>query len=146
MSKDPSVFDSTQPQHQEQPETKKNRFGRLNASGQKLDYTLTQDDAPKNLIEKLKPSEIKGDNSNYWNEKSMSNSDFINIYQAVYYIYLFSKTAVLVFFPVFLLISLLPVFGGHSLMDTVYGIAELVAWSVCYVLLPGGGGDYISFI
>ncbi|UAB69789.1 hypothetical protein INR79_14905 [Vibrio sp. SCSIO 43132] len=140
MARESSIFDSTQPQKQCCPKKTKSRFGRLNASGQKFDYTLTQDDAPKNLIEKLKPSEIKGDNSNYWNEKSMSNSDFINIYQAVYYIYLFSKTAVLVFFPVFLLISLLPVFGGHSLMDTVYGIAELVAWSVCYVLLPGGGG------
>ncbi|GLQ74128.1 hypothetical protein [Vibrio penaeicida] len=140
MSKELSVFDSTQPQHQDRPETRKNRFGRLNISGKNFDYTQTQDDAPLNLIEKLKPSEIKGDDSNYWNEKSISNSDFINIYQAVYFIYMISKGVVIFLFPVFLLVSFLPIFGGHSLMDTVYGIAELVAWSVCYVLLPGGGG------
>ncbi|MBD1558311.1 hypothetical protein HC752_15340 [Vibrio sp. S9_S30] len=105
MSKDPSVFDSTQPQHQDRPETRKNRFGRLNESGKKFDYTLTQDDAPKNLIEKLKPSEIKNNNVEFWDEKDLLTSDFINIYQVVYYLYLFSKTAVLVFLPILALLS-----------------------------------------
>ncbi|UAB69791.1 hypothetical protein INR79_14915 [Vibrio sp. SCSIO 43132] len=77
MAKEPSTFDSSQPQNQERPETGRNRFGRLNSSGQNFDFTLTQDDAPINLIEKLKPSEIKNSNVEFWDEKNILTSDFI---------------------------------------------------------------------
>ncbi|MDP2570626.1 hypothetical protein Q8W40_00420 [Vibrio penaeicida] len=98
MSKDPSVFDSTQPQHQDRPETRKNRFGRLNTSGKKFDYTQTQDDAPLNLIEKLKPSSIKTDDVGFWDENNLLTSDFITRYQVFYYIYMISKGMVIFFF------------------------------------------------
>ncbi|CCN84751.1 Conserved hypothetical protein [Vibrio nigripulchritudo SFn27] len=139
MAKESSVFDSSQPLKQVHPETRRNRFSRLNTSGEKFEYTETRDDAPINLIERLKPSEIKGDDANYWNEKSISNSDFINIYQIVYYIYLFSKGAVLVFFPIGFLISL-GSFFVHPFDDAVEVFVHLNTMGITYCLIPFGSG------
>ncbi|WP_064669119.1 hypothetical protein, partial [Vibrio nigripulchritudo] len=131
-------FDSSQPQNQERPETGRNRFGRLNSSGQKFDFTLTQDDAPINLIEKLKPSEIKNSNVEFWDEKNILTSYFIKTYQIVYYLYLFSKTAVLVFFPILALLS----FGSFFVNPFDEALSIFIGINldgIKYIVIPFGG-------
>ncbi|WP_196767281.1 hypothetical protein, partial [Vibrio nigripulchritudo] len=143
-AKEFSTFDSSQPQNQAHPETRRNRFSRLNTSGEKFEYTETRDDAPINLIEKLKPSSIKDEDVEFWDKNNLLTSDFITKYQVIYYIYIISKGVAIFIFPAFFLVSFLPIFGGHSFLDTVYGITELIIWSVFHVLLPGGGGWLIT--
>ncbi|UAB69796.1 hypothetical protein INR79_14940 [Vibrio sp. SCSIO 43132] len=144
MAKEFSTFDSRQPQKQCCPKKTKSKFRRLNASGVNFEYTLTQDDSPINLIKKLKPSEIKNSNVEFWDEKNLLTSDFINIYQVVYYLYLFSKTAVLVFFPIVFMLSL----WGSLFKPFREGLdifIDINLMGVNYILIPFSviwGGHY----
>ncbi|MDP2570624.1 hypothetical protein Q8W40_00410 [Vibrio penaeicida] len=60
--KETSVFDSREPQSQEDPEKIKRRFKPLNTFGDKIHHTSPQDDTPVDLIRKRNLAKSKSDN------------------------------------------------------------------------------------
>ncbi|MBD1558313.1 hypothetical protein HC752_15350 [Vibrio sp. S9_S30] len=57
-----SIYDSREPQGQEDPEKIKRRFKPLNTFGDKIDHTSPQDDAPVDLVRKRNLAKSKSDN------------------------------------------------------------------------------------